>query len=276
MACARRFLSYLPSSIDALPPKIESADDPARRDDWLLGAIPRNQRRAYKMRPIIEAVVDKDSFFEMGGMFGRSLITGFARLDGHAIAVMAGDPFFYGGAWNAAACQKVVRFLDTASTFHLPVVYLLDCPGLLIGLESEKAATIRHATRALAATNQCPSPWCTIVVRNVFGVAGGIHQPGGRFAFRYAWPSAKWGSLPLEGGVEAAYKSEIEAADYPARELKEIEDRLGRLRSPFRTAEAFGVEEIIDPRDTRRLLCEFAHLAEPMLRPGPVTFPMRP
>jgi acetyl-CoA carboxylase carboxyltransferase component len=115
-----------------------------------------------------------------------------------------------------------------------------------------------------------------MILRNVFGVAGAIHQPGGRVALRYAWLSARWGSLPLEGGIEAAYRAEIDAAPDPAAKLAEIEARLERLRSPFRTAEAFWVEEIIDPRDTRRLLCEFAGLAEKLRSPGPRGFGMRP
>lgn len=275
-ACARRFLSYLPSSVHGLPPRLASEDDPERREESLMQAIPRDRRKVYKMRPIIEAVVDRGSFFEMGRMFGRSIITGLARLDGRAVALMASDPYFYGGSWTAETCQKVVRFLDLAQTFHLPVVYLLDCPGFLIGLEAERAATIRHGVRAMAAMNQTTVPWCTIIVRNSFGVAGAAHQPAGRLALRYAWLSGYWGSLPLEGGIEAAYRAEIETASDPAAKLREIEARLNKLRSPFRTAEAFWVEEIIDPRDTRPLLCEFARLAEPLLTPGLSAFPLRP
>src|SRR5690606_31896387 len=137
-----------------------------------------------------------------------------------------------------------------------------------VGLEAERTATIRAGVRAMAAVNQATVPWCTVIMRNAFGVAGVVHQPAGRFSLRYAWLSARWGSLPLEGGVEAAYRAELDAAEDPAAKLKEIEERLDRLRSPFRTAEAFWVEEIIDPRDTRRLLCEFARLAEPLRRPG--------
>jgi acetyl-CoA carboxylase carboxyltransferase component len=170
----------------------------------------------------------------------------------------------------------VVRLVDLAQTFHLPVVYLLDCPGFLIGLEAERAATIRHGVRAMTAINQTTVPWCTVIIRNSFGVAGAVHQPAGRLALRYAWLSAYWGSLPLEGGIEAAYRADIDAAPDPAQKLAEIEERLNKLRSPFRTAEAFWVEEIIDPRDTRGLLCEFARLAEPLLTPGPSTFAMRP
>jgi acetyl-CoA carboxylase carboxyltransferase component len=228
------------------------------------------------MRPIIEQVVDRGSFFEMGRMFGRPVITGLARLDGHPVAVMASDPQFYAGAWTADACQKVVRFVDLAQTFHLPVVYLCDCPGFLIGLEAERSATIRHGVRAMAALNQSTVPWCTIIVRSSFGVAGAAHQPAGRLSLRYAWVTAQWGSLPLEGGIEAAYRADLDAAPDQAAKLREIEDRLNKLRSPFRTAETFWVEEIIDPRDTRPLLCDFARLAEPCLERGRSTFKIRP
>jgi len=275
-ALARRFLSYMPSSVFELPPAERPRDNPARRDERLIAAVPRDPRQAYKMRPIIETLVDKGSFFEMGRWFGRSVITGLARLEGRAVAVLASDPIFHGGAWTADACQKVVRFVDLAETFHLPVVYLMDCPGFAVGLEAERSATIRWGVRAMAAVNQCRQPWCTIIIRNAFGVAGVVHQPAGRFSLRYAWPSARWGSLPLEGGVEAAYAAEIAAAEDRAAKIAEIEARLQKLRSPFRTAEAFWVEEIIDPRDSRRLLCEFARLAEPLLTPGMAAFTMRP
>jgi acetyl-CoA carboxylase carboxyltransferase component len=276
-ARARRFLSYLPASVEELPPAVRNwEDDPARREESLFAAIPRDPRAAYKVRPIIEAVVDRGSFFEMGRHFGRSVVTGLARLDGRPVALLASDPVFHGGAWTADACAKVVRFVDLAETFHLPVVYLMDCPGFAVGLEAERTATIRLGVRAMAAVNQSTVPWCTIIMRNAFGVAGVVHQPAGRFSLRYAWLSARWGSLPLEGGIEAAYRAEIEAAPDPAAKLAEIEARLQRLRSPFRTAEAFWVEEIIDPRDTRRLLCEFARLAQKRLRPGLASFTMRP
>ncbi|MEO3474529.1 carboxyl transferase domain-containing protein [Roseomonas sp. CAU 1739] len=275
-ALARRFLSYLPSSVHALPPVVRNRDDVNRREEKWLTAIPRDPRQAYKVRPVIETLFDKGSFFEMGKWFGRSIITALARLDGRPVAVLASDPVFHGGSWTANACEKIIRFVDLAETFHLPVVYLMDCPGFAVGLEAEKTATIRWGVRAMAAVNQCRQPWCTIIMRNAFGVAGVVHQPAGRYSIRYAWPSARWGSLPLEGGVEAAYAAEVTAADDRAAKVAEIEDRLQKLRSPFRTAEAFWVEEIIDPRDSRRLLCEFAALAQPLLAPGMAGFTMRP
>ncbi|TFV49022.1 acyl-CoA carboxylase subunit beta [Bradyrhizobium niftali] len=268
-ACARRFLSYLPPSVYELPPTLPCTDNPERTEEALMNAVPRNRKQVYKMRPIIEQVVDKGSFFEVAKNFGKPVIVGLARLEGRAVLLLASDSFHYGGSWTADACQKVVRWVDFAETFHLPVVYLMDCPGFMIGLDAEKAATIRHGVRAMAAVNQTTVPWCTVILRNAFGVAGVVHQPADRFSIRYAWPSAYWGSLPLEGGIEAAYRADIDAAEDKAAKLREIEERLNKLRSPFRSAEKFWVEEIIDPRRTRSLLCEFARLAEPLRKAGP-------
>jgi acetyl-CoA carboxylase carboxyltransferase component len=275
-ACARRFLSYLPSSIHELPARGPRTDDPGRREEWLIEAVPRDPRKVYKMRAIVEAVVDRGSFFEISEAYGGSVITGLARLHGWPVALMASDPFYYGGAWTADACQKIERFVDLAQTFHLPLVYLVDCPGFLIGLEAEQTGTIKQGVRAMSAIWQTTIPWCAVIIRNVFGVAGAAHHNGGRYCFRYAWPSGRWGSLPLEGGIEAAYRADIDAAPDPRARMAEIEERLQKLRSPFRSAETFWIEEIIDPRETRRLLCEFAELAAPLREPGPSAHRMRP
>jgi acetyl-CoA carboxylase carboxyltransferase component len=276
IALARRFVSYLPSSVHDLPPR-GPTDDPAdRREDWLISAIPRNQRSAYKIRPVITALIDDGSWLEMGRGWGRSAVTGLARLDGWPVAVLASDPYHYGAGWTADASQKVARFVDLADTFHLPVVHLVDQPGFVIGLAAERAATIRHGARALAAVYQAQVPWCSVILRRVYGVAGAAHQNAARVSYRYAWPSGDWGSLPMEGGIEAAYKADLEAAADPDARLAEIRARLDMVRSPFRTAETFLIEEIIDPRDTRPLLCEFAELAAPLRTPGPTARGYRP
>src|SRR5262249_15353545 len=151
-----------------------------RADEALLSAVPRDRKKAYHMRRIIESVVDSDSFFEMGRDYGRPIITALARLDGWTVALMAGDPLYGAGAWAAAACQKIVRFVDMAETFHIPVVHLVDCPGFQVGLAAEQSGVVRHGVRALAAINQTTMPWCSILVRNVFGVGGSAHQPASR------------------------------------------------------------------------------------------------
>ncbi len=272
---ARRFLSYLPSSVHELPPRAPCADDPERREEFLLGAVPRDRREVYRMRPIVEAVVDSDSFFEIGRQHGRSVITGLARLAGWPVAMIASDPFVVGGLWTAASSAKLERFVSFAETFHLPVVHLVDVPGFTIGRQAEIEGTIRAGARALTAIYQATVPWCTIIVRKAFGVAGAGHQNHTRFHYRYAWPSADWGSLPIEGGIEAAYKAELDAASDPQALAAQIAERLNRLRSPLRSAERFQIEEIIDPRDTRRVLCEFAEIAAPLRTAGPVAFGFR-
>jgi len=272
----RRFLSYLPGSIDDLPSRTEPTDDPERREEALISVIPRNRRQIYKMRSIIDAVVDRGSFFEIVRGFGKSVITGFARIDGWPVALMAEDPRFYGGAWTAAAAQKIIRFVDMARQFHLPVVHLIDCPGFEVGLHAEQTGTLRHATRAVFAINQFTGPWCSVIVRNIFGLAGAAHQPQPRYKHRYAWPSMRSGSLPLEGGIEAAYKARIEAAADPAAELAAITKRLEAVQSPLRTAESYDIENVIDPRDTRPLLCRFVNQTSHLRKPGITTWTIRP
>ncbi len=277
-AAARRFLSYLPRNSDELPPRGPREDDPARREEALLGLVPRNPRQVYKMRDIIDAVVDRDSFFEIGRRWGRSIIGGLVRLDGWPVALFAEDPYVYGGAWTADASQKVTRLLDLASTFHLPVVHLEDCPGFLIGKQSEEEATIRHGSRALAALGQCTSPFSCVVIRKAFGVAGAANHKPGSNHFRWSWPSGDWGSLPVEGGIEVAYRTELadlSGPDYDA-ELARIRARLDHFRSPFRSAEAFEIDDVIDPRDTRGVLCRWANLVAGARRPGRSAFSYRP
>ena len=272
----RRFLSYLPPNVYELPPRGPREDDPNRREDWLISAIPRDTRKVYKMREIIDALVDKGSFFEIGKMWGRPMITGFARLDGWPVALMADDPYHYAGAWTAKASEKVERFVQLAEVFHLPMVHLVDNPGFLIGLQAEEEGTIRYGAKAMAAVFQSTVPWAVVIVRKAYGVAGSGHMNPDRYGIRAAWPSGSWGSLPMEGGIEAAYKADIAAAPDPEARLAEIEARLEKLRSPLRSAEAFMPEEVIDPRDTRPMLCEFAEMAAPLRTPGPTAFGFRP
>jgi acetyl-CoA carboxylase carboxyltransferase component len=172
----------------------------------------------------------------------------------------------------------MTRFIDLCDTFHVPIINFVDNPGFYIGLEAEKQGTIRHGGRWIFAVYQATVPWCSVILRRVYGVAGAAHGNHSRLNLRYAWPSGEWGSLPLEGGVMAAYKRQIEASDNPEALMAEIEKRLQAVTSPFRTAENFGIEEIIDPRNTRPLLCEWIETAYKLLPSelGPKRRGMRP
>ena len=148
----------------------------------------------------------------------------------------------------------------------------------MVGIEAEKAGTLRSGARYIFSVYQATVPWCSIILRKVFGVAGAAHGDHSRLNLRYAWPSGEWGSLPIAGGVQAAYKRIIEASEDPEKLRAQIEQKLEEVTSPFLTAEIFGVEDLIDPRETRPLLCQWIENAYRLLPSelGPKKRGMRP
>ena len=273
---ARQFLSYLPASVHELPPITPPTDDPARKDEALISIVPTDGKTPYKPRRIVEACVDLGSFFEIGENWGRGIATGFARIDGHPVGVLAGDPFFLDGAWTADVCEKVIRHMDLCSTFHLPVVHFVDCPGFAVGVKHETAGVTRKGVRAMAAVYQAKVPVCAVVIRKAYGLAGSAMMNPSKAKWRYCWPSGDWGSLPIAGGIEAAYRKELLESDDPEALLASLYKKFEAIASPFRTAESFYAEEIIDPRETRPLLVDFVHHARRVLEPGKVSFGPRP
>lgn len=273
----RRFLSYLPGSAWERPPVFDVGDRPTREEEALLEIVPRNRRRAYKVRRLIEAVVDRDSFFEVTTGFGRSQVTGLARMDGHPVGVLANDCHHDGGAMTADGAQKIRRFVETCDSFGLPIVSFVDEPGFMIGAEAERAATIRHGMAAMFAVLQTSVPWFAVIVRKAFGVAQGIHL--GPSATVVAWPSAESGALPVEAGVALAYRDEIERAPDPEVRRRELEEEMAAAQSIFPRAEEFGVHDLIDPRHTRPRICEWIDEIQPGLasrEPGPRHYTRRP
>ena len=262
----RRFLGYLPSNVWQLPPRAETGDSPDRRDEYLLSAIPREKRRVYDAYKLLNAVLDRDSFFEITPFYGRSRIVGLGRVDGYPVGAMINNPKRLGGSMDVAAGTKVMRFLQLCDTFHLPMIYLADEPGFMVGPEQQRQGIVRAGAKMLCTTLRTRMPWLTVIIRQLYGVAGQCHErPSGMFK-RVAWPSGHWGSMHISGGVSAAYRRVIAEADDPAAKQAEIEAKLEALASPFRTAEAFNIEDIIDPRETRPMACDFVRLAQPVLK----------
>lgn len=253
----RRFLSYLPANVWEVPPRCATDDLHDRRDDSLVAIVPEDRRKIYDPRKILAAVLDKDSFFETMPYYGRARVTGLARVNGYPVAVMANHPRFNGGSMDVAAGEKTIRLIELADTFHLPLVYFADEPGFSVGQAQEQMGIVRAGARIVTVMAQSRMPYICFVVRQLYGVAGGLHQRGSGFYRRYAWPSTHGGSMHIEGGTAIAYKREIENAADPQAKRAEIEARLQAISSPFRNAHAFGVEDIIDPRDSRPLLVDF-------------------
>lgn len=260
-ARARYFLGFMPEYVGQLARRALCSDPVSRREEALLSLVPRDPKQVYSMRRCLEMVFDRGTVFEIGRHWGRAAITALARLDGWPVFVIASDPSYLGGSWEAKTAEKVERFVRLADQFRLPIVHLVDNPGFMIGREAEMAGTIRYGVNAMNAIYRASVPLASVVLRRAYGIAGSAMSNAERYQYRYCWPSGDWGSLPIAGGLEVAYKAELEAAEDPQALLAQIRARLAKLTSPFRSAERFNVEDIIDPRDTRPLLCEFAALA---------------
>jgi acetyl-CoA carboxylase carboxyltransferase component len=249
-----------------LPPRGDRSDPVDRRGDELLDIVGENRRRPYKMRDVVRVIVDRDSFFEVGSLWGRSVITGYARVDGIPVGVVANNPLHLAGALDGPGAEKQTRFVDICSTFHLPLLFLVDVPGFMVGPDAERANVVRLGMRAIQATIDAEVPIITVHVRKAYGMAVSATSNPDALGLRIAWPSAEWGDMPVEGGVEAGYRREIEAAEDPEAFRRAAEERLLALADPWKTAEAFGIESMIDPRETREVAAAFLNASLGALR----------
>lgn len=261
----RRFLSFMPSNVWELPPSV-ACDDPVDRcEDGLATIVPERRTQAFDMKRLLRMVLDQGSEFEIQPTHGKAVITMLARLNGRPVGVIANNPMVYGGAVDDKAARKQIRFMQLCDTFHIPVVFFVDVPGFMVGLRAEENATLLEGMRVVHAAAQMSVPVVTLVIRKCYGMAGMATCNKNDVDLKLAWPTGEWGSLPIEGGVAAAFRREIGSAEDPKAKEKEIEDRLRPYASPFRTAEAFAVEDIIDPRETRPTLCSLIELAQTRL-----------
>ena len=261
-AAIRKFLSYLPQNVWAMPPSTACTDPITRREEALLSIVPRERRQPYNMRKLMSLIVDRDSIFEIQPSFGKSVITSLARMDGKVVGIVANNPMVLGGAMDVKSARKQTHFVELCDTFHISLVFLVDVPGFMVGTAAEGAATLREGMRSVYVGLQVTVPVMTVVIRKCYGMAGMGTTDKNGVDLKIAWPSAEWGSLPVEGGVAAAYRRELEASPDPAKRQLEIETELRRFASPLLTAEAFAVEDVIDPRDTRHYLCRFLNAAQ--------------
>jgi acetyl-CoA carboxylase carboxyltransferase component len=262
----KRFLSYMPQNVWEMPPHVPTGDPPDRWEEELLSIVPRNRMQPYDMRRIIELVFDQNSFFEIQPTFGIAAITGLARLNGYPVGIVANNPKINAGAPDARDSNKMGHFCEVCDQFHIPLVFLVDVPGFMIGPEAEAMGTLRAGMRAMHVGMKATVPRLTVIIRKCYGMAGALNYVNNRLCYRIAWPSGEFGSIPIEGGVAASYKREIEASDDPDKRREEIEAEIRSYSSPFRTAEAFALEDIIDPRETRLRLCNFIEAAQNYLK----------
>ena len=257
----RRFLSYLPSSVYETPPVLppDPDDPPDRREEELLTLIPRKRTTTFDIRRGIELICDRGSFFEIGSLWGTDQVVGFARMNGHPVGVLASDSRHpNGGALTADGCDKLTRHIDLCDLFHMPILNLCDNPGFAVGVEHEITGTIRKGATWMTAFAQAAVPIFTVLMRRSFGVAGNNYAtPRRQHSARVVWPAADVGGIPPEGGIEAAYKRQLAEAEDPVALRAELEARIEAARGPIGPLNRFQIEEMIDPRETRRLICEW-------------------
>ncbi|MBV9834674.1 MAG: acyl-CoA carboxylase [Alphaproteobacteria bacterium] len=264
-AAIRRYLSYLPANARAPAPIVACSDPVDRRDEALLDLVPANLRKPYDMRKVVRLLADADSVFEIKPSHARNIVTAYARLDGRAIGFIANNPMFSAGTLDGNACDKAAHFIGLCDAFGLPLIYLVDVPGFAIGSGAERSRMARRSARLIHELGNASVPRICVVLRKGYGL-GYVAMNGGRgFGADacFAWPTAEICAMSVEGAVDIAYRKEIRAAPDPqahrARLIDGFKGQLGALRA----AEHFGIDDVIDPRDTRRLIIETLRTAPP-------------
>ncbi|MGH2662088.1 MAG: acyl-CoA carboxylase subunit beta [Actinomycetota bacterium] len=265
IAVVRKYLGYFPSSNLDRPPVTEASDPPDRRGEALLDLVPANPRQAYDVRKVIAEIVDDGDFFPMKPDWARNLVTGFARFAGRPAGIVANQPMFLGGALDVNAADKAARFVWLCDAFHIPLVFLMDCPGFLVGSAVEKQGIIRHGAKMLFAVAEATVPKVTVVLRKGYGA--GYYVMNGR-AYEpdliVGWPTAEISVMGPEGAVNIIFRKQIEAA--PPDEQGAVRNQLvDSVREQINAYIAAGwsfVDDLIEPADTRATICRGLELSE--------------
>ncbi len=257
LQAVRRYLSFMPSSNLERTPVTEPVDPPERRVEELYDIVPANPRQAYDVHKVIAAIVDDGDFFPMKPEWARNLVTGFGRIGGRAVGIVANQPKFLGGALDVNSADKAARFVWLCDAFHIPLVFLMDCPGFLVGSAVEKQGIIRHGAKMLFAVAEATVPKVTVVLRKGYGA--GYYVMNGR-AYEpdliVGWPTAEISVMGPEGAVNIIFRKQIEAM--PVEEQAEARNNMvGMIReqiSPYVAAGWSFIDDVIDPADTRRVI----------------------
>ena len=246
----RRLIDFLPSNnIDGVP-ELPSFDDPNRVDNSLDTLIPDNPNKPYDMKELISKIVDEGDFFELQEAFARNIITGFCRIEGRTVGIVANQPMVLAGVLDSDASRKAARLIRFCDAFNIPVVTFEDVPGFLPGTAQEYGGLIKHGAKLLFAYSEATVPLVTVITRKAFGGAYDVmasKHVGGDV--NYAWPTAQIAVMGAKGAVEIIFRQDIGDADKIAERTKEYEDR---FMSPFVAAERGYIDEVIMPHSTRR------------------------
>jgi methylmalonyl-CoA decarboxylase subunit alpha len=255
IAAVRRFLSYLPSSNAETPPVQPTDDPPDRLVEGLDKIVPTNPRAAYDVRRVVKAIFDPDSWFEIKPTWAKNIVIGFARAAGSPVGVVANQPMTKGGILDSDAADKAARFIRMCDAFNLPLVYLMDVPGFLVGSQVEKDGIIRHGAKMLYATSEATVPKITVIMRKAYGagyyvMCGKGYQPD----VLVAWPFAEISVMGPEGAVNIIFNKQIEASADPEETRAQLLQAIRAQINPYLAAGWAMIDDVIDPAETRRVI----------------------
>jgi acetyl-CoA carboxylase carboxyltransferase component len=251
----RRFLSYFPSSNTEAAPFVETDDSADRLVDGLDKIVPVNPRTAYDVRKVIKAVFDRDTWFEVKPTWAKNIVIGLARAGGHAVGVVANQPMQKGGILDSDAADKAARFIRMCDAFNVPLVYLMDVPGFIVGSQVEKEGIIRHGAKMLYATSEATVPKITVIMRKAYG-AGYYVMCGKGYGpdVIVAWPLAEISVMGPEGAVNIIFNKQIEASSDPEATRAQMIDAIRAQINPYLAAGWAMIDDVIDPAETRRII----------------------
>lgn len=266
----RTVLSYLPDSCDSLPPRVLRGDPPGRAVHELTDIVPLNHRKPYDMHRVIGAIVDNGEFLEIRARFAKNIVVGLARLDGHSVGILANQPNHMGGIVDPKGARKAVRFLQLCDAYHIPVIVLQDQPGFLIGSQSESEGALNEVVRLMNTISSMSTAMLTVTVRKAYGFSMQL-LGGGRFLqeqdFVGAWPSASISLAGPELAVQTLLAREEKSGQLDSQRRERIYAGYRELSRARHAAYSFGIDELLAPSETRKVLCRVLE----MTRWGPFT-----
>jgi acetyl-CoA carboxylase carboxyltransferase component len=255
---AKKYLAYFQGTVS----EWDCADQ-----QLLRAAIPENRLRVYDVRDVVRTLADTNSVLELRPHFGRGMVTALARVEGNPLGIIASNPLHLGGAIDADGADKAARFMQLCDAFSLPLLFLCDTPGIMVGPDSEKTGLVRHSARLFVNAAALGVPFFTIVLRKGYGL-GAQAMAGGSFhagAFTISWPTGEFGAMGLEGAIRLGYRKELERVEDPI-ERKALFERMVAAAyedgKAINTASYLELDDVIDPADSRRWIRNGLQLAD--------------
>jgi acetyl-CoA carboxylase carboxyltransferase component len=258
----KTYLSFFPQSCDEAPPVLASADPLDRADDELLDVLPASNRKPYDMYEVIRRIVDDGHYFDLKPQFAKTVITCLARFGGRPAGIIANQPKHLGGILDNDSADKAAHFINLCNAYGIPLIYLMDVPGFMVGTKVEQAGIIRHGAKMLYATANATVPKITVVLRKAYGagyyvMCGRAYEPD----LIVAWPSAEISVMGAEGAVEIIFRKQVESAEDPAAAKQQLIENFRKIIDVYVAAGNDMIDDVIDPRETRATICRGLEMA---------------